>query len=239
MGRVKTLPILFEDDDLIAVSKPAGVIVGREDDPGSLESLVSSQIGRRVFPYHRLDKLTTGIVLLGKRTSHAKAMSEAFENKTIRKAYLAVVHGKWQWSKVETFVWRGSDGFMAQSEQPTSDGKKATTTFRALAHGAGKSLVEALPKTGRTHQIRLHCAFHGCPIIGDSVYGAEVVAASGSRVALASEPGLALHAYRLDFKHPASGKTVFLRDEPEQWKSSFLVGIDFEKSWKNLFKQVG
>jgi 23S rRNA pseudouridine955/2504/2580 synthase len=201
------MDILWEDADLLAVNKPAGLLV---DSGGRGDDLVT-RMG--CFAFHRLDRETSGIVLLGRSRRYAREITALFEEKRIRKAYLAVVRGEWRESRVD----------LAIEDRP------AVTTFRRLALGsfAGEaaSLIEALPKTGRTHQIRIHAAHVGHPILGDAKYG--VGDAPPAEVGDgASAPGHALHAHRLDFRHPASGETISVKSSPHEWLSAWLK--DFE-----------
>lgn len=193
------MDILWEDADLLAVNKPSGLLV---DSGGRGDDLVTRT---GCFAFHRLDRETSGIVLLGRSRRYAREITALFEEKRIRKAYLAVVRGEWRDSRVD----------LAIEDRP------AVTTFRRLAlgsfEGEAASLIEALPKTGRTHQIRIHAAHVGHPILGDAKYGV----ADGARAA-----GHALHAHRLDFRHPASGETISVRSVPSEWLSTWLK--DFE-----------
>jgi 23S rRNA pseudouridine955/2504/2580 synthase len=192
------MDILWEDADLLAVNKPAGLLV---DSGGRGDDLVT-RMG--CFAFHRLDRETSGIVLLGRSRRYAREITALFEEKRIRKAYLAVVRGEWRESRVDLSI----------------EDRPAVTTFRRLALGsfAGEaaSLIEALPKTGRTHQIRIHAAHVGHPILGDAKYGVAPTHATGH----------ALHAHRLDFRHPASGETISVRSAPHEWLSAWLK--DFE-----------
>ncbi len=205
---------LFEDEWLIAVSKPAG---WRSDE--DLRPAVSEGIGREAVLFHRLDKDTSGVILLGKRKEANAGISMAFEKHRIRKAYLAVVHGEWlpQWNRVESFVVRDSaSGRMRNVAEDTPEAKRALTTFRLLARAADRSLIEAMPKTGRTHQIRLHCALQKRPVMGDKLYGPSGEAAMAQ----------ALHAYRLDFRHPVTDKDIRIAAAvPEAWQETWLAPL--------------
>jgi 23S rRNA pseudouridine955/2504/2580 synthase len=220
------IEVIFEDEWLLAVCKPAGLAVQEMHERLSIERGVLDGVHRELVLYHRLDKDTSGLVLLGKSSSRQtdvnRAMTEAFEKKRIRKAYLAVVEGQWknEWNRVETFVARSeATGFMQNLTEATGGAKRALTTFRVLARSMPgtplKTWIEAMPKTGRTHQIRLHCLFHGCPILGDRYYGH------------ADEKPLALHAHRVDFSHPITGESVCLTAlPPEHWLTDRLVDLD-------------
>lgn len=220
--------VVYEDDWLLVVSKPAGLPVhaspGQKGD--DLESRLRRERGRSFVLFHRLDMDTTGLVVLGKRAEINRAMTEAFEKKRIRKAYLAAVEGRWrpEWNRVETFIDRDANGRWINRENPP--GKKSITTFRLLKASDEKSWIEAILKTGRTHQVRLHCLAKGCPILGDRVYGHVH---SGL-------PPQALHAYRMDFQHPITGERLQLVDPPpEYWKSEWLNGLETEAVMARLF----
>ncbi len=202
------MKVLFEDRDLLVVSKPAGLVVDGGEREDSFELLVRAHAGPGVFPFHRIDRATSGIVLYGKTKVHAAAITQGFEKKQIRKAYLAVVEGDWkpEWNRVESDV----------------DGKTALTTYRLMGRAANFSLIEALPKTGRKHQIRIHCKEKGCPIVGDTLHGAS-----------GGEPGVppleqALHAYKLSFKHPGTGDAISILDIPEHWRETYLAGFEWD-----------
>jgi 23S rRNA pseudouridine955/2504/2580 synthase len=213
--------VVFEDEWLVVVSKPSGLAV-QDLHEGMKQGTTQGCWGESLVLYHRLDKDTSGLVLFGKGSARRdevnRAMTQAFEKKRIRKAYLAVVNGRWknEWNRVETFVARNeSTGLMENLPRALPGAKRALTTFRVLASSQEKSWIEAMPKTGRTHQIRLHCLALGCPILGDRYYGK------------ADDLALALHAHRLDFIHPLTNVPICLVDPfPADWISTRLVGLD-------------
>ena len=228
--------ILWEDDDLIAVEKPTGLVVDEgvrktfdspaSELPSDLLSVVRGfgKAYESVFAFHRLDRETSGVVLLGKTRRQARGVTQAFEEKRIRKAYLAVVRGEWPTT-------------LTRVAMPIED-RASLTTYRRLAtgsfHAESASLLECLPKTGRTHQIRIHCSSSGFPILGDARYGAVDVHAA-PRGAADSDQGHALHAYRLDFRHPADGREISVRSAPLLWQTSWLAAFDIEKFWSQTF----
>lgn len=208
------IEVLYEDEVLLAVNKPAGMVMhpGRSR-AADLQTAVEEQIGREVIVFHRLDKDTTGVVLLGKRRSINAAMTQAFENKRIRKAYWAVVAGRWQpqWNRIETRIARGHDG---RWRNVAAGGRHAVSTCRLLAVTDARSWIEILPKTGRTHQIRLHCVAMGHPVLGDRLYGER------------SEFPMALHAWRVDLRHPLTGMPLQVRAAPPAyWGKHWLAGL--------------
>ena len=155
---------------------------------------------------HRLDRETTGIVLFAKNARWNRQWTALFEEKRVRKSYWAAVQGRWPkgLNRVDTLIDSCGDGKWTNS---LSAGKPSTTTFRLLGESEGNSCVEALPKTGRTHQIRLHCLKAGHPIVGDTLYGS-------------SEPRpMMLHASSVRFVHPASGKSIEVEAPlPADWE---------------------
>ena len=202
------IEILFQDDDLMVVNKPTGLMTesARPEDDTVLRR-VEAMIGRTPVAYHRLDKDTSGCILFGKTSRFNRQMATLFSEKKIRKEYWAVVEGDWppEQNRIETFIGSVGGGRWENREE---FGKIAITTFRCLARSEGKSLVQALPKTGRTHQIRLHCLHAGCPVVGDVLYGPP-----------GTERPLMLHARKLTFRHPGEGRTVEVEAPfPNTWR---------------------
>jgi len=217
----ENVSVVFEDPYLLVVNKPAGLKVhGREEGEMSLESLVArAQEGRRAILLHRLDRDTTGLVLFAKRKDAAGPLSRAFEEKRIRKSYWAVVKGRWPKgvTKVESFLERDPRDPRRQVSSPAGPGRRAVTTFRVLAASDEKTWLEVIPKTGRTHQIRVHCAATGHAILGDPLYGDGTAGA---------DAGLALHAERLLFRHPMTDEELDLHaPPPPAWRSELLAGL--------------
>jgi RluA family pseudouridine synthase len=220
--------ILYEDDVLVAVNKPAGLLVHPGPDAGrpSLQKLMEERLGRELVLFHRLDKDTTGIVLLGKQRSINTEMASAFAQKRIRKAYWAVVAGRWkpEWNRIETQIARAEDG---RYRNVVAGGRVAISTCRLLSASNEKSWIEVLPKTGRTHQVRLHCLALGHPILGDRIYGER------------SETPHALHAWRIDLRHPVSGEPVQIRAAaPSYWESEWLGELGIRAEYDSLVRRV-
>jgi 23S rRNA-/tRNA-specific pseudouridylate synthase len=181
-----------------------------------VQGLLERRLQRPLVLFHRLDIDTTGVVLLGKNRSINAAMAAMFEGRKIRKTYWAVVAGRWrpQWNRIETRIARTATGGW---HNVVAGGRLAVSTCRVLAGGGEKSWVEFLPKTGRTHQVRLHCLAMGCPILGDGVYGE------------AGPVPIALHARRIDMRHPLSGSTLRIEAPlPPYWADVWLRGLDVE-----------
>lgn len=204
-----TPSILHEDDDLLALNKPSGLLCEgggqREDD---LEQIASRLCSKTVRCCHRLDRLTSGVVLLRKTARFNAELAALFEQHRVRKLYWALVEGRWPagLNRIETLIAPVGNGVWANV---TVGGKPAVSTIRVLAVDSGQNLswLGVLLKTGRTHQARLHCWHAGCPIFGDPVYG------SGE------ESGLfGLHARELRLSHPGTGHDLTLiAPPPETW----------------------
>lgn len=211
------IKLLYEDDDLVFALKPSGLLTeGGGDRELDLERLLEQQIGKRVWCCHRLDRMTSGALLLRKNAKHTKGLSEAFAKRSVRKEYRALVEGEWdkRMQKMETNIAMFDNGIWANVE---SGGRQAISTFQLLEYSskADASLVRVLLKTGRTHQARLHCQKAGHPIVGDAQYGGRV---SGDL--------FGLHAYSLKLKHPKTGEALDIKAElPGKWKS-FLAGAE-------------
>jgi 23S rRNA pseudouridine1911/1915/1917 synthase len=203
------LDVLFEDDHLICINKPPGLVVhpatGHRD--GTLvnailhhcSALSSGSHPLRPGIVHRLDKDTSGCILVAKNDETQASLSAQFAARTARKIYLAVVRGR---PRTTGGVISGAIARhpyhrqrMTVSNRPGA--RAAETTWRVLASSDGLSLLECHPKTGRTHQIRVHLKHLGHPVAGDRTYGGG-----------ADHPRQLLHAWRLGITHPATGELL-------------------------------
>lgn len=219
---VRNPEIIFEDSDIVVVGKPAGMIV--HSAPGHADNSLADHLaktrpgmygcGSRERPgvVHRLDIGTSGVMVFAKTPRAYRALREAFESHgRIRKTYLAVLHGapKTKTGRIENTIGRKPwDPKRMAVDVP--DGKRAVSEWTVLAKKSGVSLVEFVIETGRTHQIRVHAADLGCPIVGDELYGD---AAKDRRLRVRPTRAL-LHAVMLSFPHPATGKIVEFAAEP-------------------------
>lgn len=221
------LHILYEDEALIAVDKPAGMLVhpSFSRNTGTLANRLLGYYQKTaqpcaVHPVSRLDRDTLGVVLLAKNAHiHAKlcAMSKSG---AIEKTYRALVFGCPTESEglIDAPIARVSETSLLRCIR--EDGKPARSRYRVLASTEGASLLELQPLTGRTHQLRLHCAYLGCPILGDPQYGTAASRTFSQARGLFSQQ---LCAASLRFCHPFRGKIVEIR-------SDFAVTLDFLSS---------
>lgn len=207
--------ILYEDETLLLVNKPAGLTVhpGAGCAHGTLvhgllahtQSL--SRVAGPMKPglVHRLDKDTSGIMVVAKDDVTHRALARQFADRTVQRTYLALVDGAIAREQGTISARLGRHPIHRQriAVQPADRGREAITRYRVLRRWPGMTLVELRPETGRTHQLRVHLAHLGHPILGDPHYGPK-----GRGPAEVVVPRQALHAFRLGFVHPATGETV-------------------------------
>ena len=204
------IAVLYEDDQCLAIRKPPGLASGPTRDPDRAHAarLAEELSGRPLTLLHRIDKETSGVLLLAKTADFADALTRAFRQRTVQKTYLALIRG----SPPAEFevVSHLSEGEGGRMHLVRSGGVRAETRFSTLAERGGYALVEARPRTGRTHQIRVQLAQSGHPILGDSLYGGEASVKSHP------VPRQMLHAWSLAFYHPGAGREVRVEDPPPE-----------------------
>lgn len=200
------IAVVYEDDALVVIDKPAGLLaVATESEKADtafarLRAHLEACRAGRPFVVHRLDRETSGLLLFARSPEVRDRLQADWE--AVAKTYLAVVEGVPDPAvgRVENFLTEGRDLRVRAGSRPGGTAKRAVTRYRVVTARGGYSLVEVGLETGRKHQIRVHLAGLGCPVIGDGVYGA------------ATDPAgrLGLHAWRLAFDHPVTGRRVEL-----------------------------
>ncbi len=193
--------LLSADEHLVAVDKPAGVPAQATltTDRGTLPELVGALLGAPVTLVHRLDRETSGVTAFARSREAAAALAEAFRAGTPEKTYLALTARPPSPPEGRLEAPLGKDPARPGLRRVTPGGEPAATRYRTLAIGPGGALVEARPETGRTHQIRVHLAHLGAPLLGDARYGGP------RRVGEVEIPRVMLHARRLELVHPVTG----------------------------------
>jgi len=204
------LDVIYEDEDILVVNKRAGLAVHPASSWGEgtlINALFYYQIPLPQYGFplrpgivHRLDKNTSGVMVIAKRDIAYLRLIEEFKARRVEKEYLALVEGKWQGEKTIDLPLGRSTRNPCLMEVRKRGGKAAYTEIEVVGRGKEFSLLLVKPKTGRTHQIRVHLASQGYPIVGDTVYGSKKGKELFSRQAL--------HAFTLSFNHPSSGEWV-------------------------------
>ena len=218
----REFPVVWEDEWLIAVDKPAGVAVhgGSGVSFGVIEQLRRSRPEARFLELvHRLDKETSGLLLIAKKRSALLALQDQFRRRETGKTYAAIVAGAWPASRkvIDLALHKTLDAAGERHVRVVAadhaDGRRSISLVAVVAAGQRVSLLDVTIKTGRTHQIRVHLAHEGHPIVGDPKYGDFALnraLARGEAVPGARFERMFLHARRLRFEHPASGEVIEL-----------------------------
>ena len=234
------LDIIYEDSDMLVVNKAAGMVVHEGSGVksgtlvnallGHIEHLSSNGGDERPGIVHRLDKMTSGLVVVAKNDAAHRRLSDMFKAREMRKTYVALVHGRLATDSGEVNRPVGRDPHRrTRMKAGGIAARDALTKYRVLRRIGQFTLVEALPQTGRTHQIRVHLSSLGHPVVGDNTYGAPAKLRFGT----VEEPTLArtfLHAAKLAFAHPITGAPMkFEAPLPAELKE-FLVHLENRQS---------
>ncbi len=214
------LSILYQDDHIVAVNKPAGLLTlpdrFRQDIP-NLRGQLIDMFGE-IFVVHRLDKATTGVIVFAKNAEAHKEMSINFQNREVEKCYHAIVSGVVEKDTMDIDIPLSEDTNRKGLMKPSARGKESFTKINVKERFKIATLLECLPVTGRQHQIRVHLAAIGHPLLVDSDYGTltefklstikrrfKVSKDEEERPILTRTP---LHAFSITFKHPATGESI-------------------------------
>jgi 23S rRNA pseudouridine1911/1915/1917 synthase len=218
------LDVLYEDEDVVVVNKPAGMIVhpGAGVTRGTMAAALLhrfggvgglSAVGGPLRPgiVHRLDKETSGVIVIARTDAAHRKLVEAFRDRLVQKIYLALLHGKIKGDSgsIELPVVRD----LRRRSRMTArrrEGREARTDWRARLRFDAFIMIEADLRTGRTHQIRVHFSALGCPVVGDTLYGAPRQERVGSELLPPLDRNF-LHAARVAFAHPRTGKRIEVR----------------------------
>jgi len=208
------ISVIFENDDIVVIDKPSGIL---SHSKGALnEEFTVADFFKKTSKYnahtnrpgivHRLDRDTSGVMLGVKNDSTAKSISNQFSKRKVKKIYYAVVEGTPRNPIALIDVPIGRNPSSPSKFRVDPKGKSAVTSYETLASNGKYSLVKLMPTTGRTHQLRVHMAYIGHPILGDRVYGKE-------------SDRLYLHAASLELTIPGGERKVFTSDVPELFRS--------------------
>lgn len=221
---VQVLPILFEDRDLLVIDKPSGIVVNKSDTTSgeeTVQDLVEDKIEKtdegkdseyalRGGIVHRLDKETSGLLLIAKNKQAFENLQSQFKARTVDKDYIALAHGQIKPDAGEINVPVGRLPWNRKRFGVLSGGRESRTLYNTLeTNGEGKdalTLIRLKPQTGRTHQIRVHLKYLNHPIFADPVYGGRKTSRNDRKIL----DRVFLHAYSISFNHPKNGKRVIL-----------------------------
>lgn len=209
------MKVIHQDERLLVIDKPAGLPVlpdGWEKDAPYLVKMLEAEFGK-TWIVHRLDKVTSGVMIFARTAEAHRDLNLQFENREADKIYHAIVEGEPGWKeKTAKHPLLADVGRKHRTVVNDKKGKPSETRYRVLKRYPGVALVEAKPFTGRTHQVRVHAAALGHPLLGDVLYGA-------SETDLIARP--ALHAYSLTISHPVTGERLaFKAEHPEDFVSA-------------------
>lgn len=220
------LTILYQDDKILVIDKPAGIAVhtapgerGRATIADALTSHVADpETPERPGIVHRLDKDTSGVLIVARDPDTKADLARQFKDRESQKTYLAVVIGRLRPAEatIRLPLARKPQDPMRRAVHP--GGKDAETAYRTLAEAPGYSLVEAHPKTGRTHQIRVHFAALGHPVAGDRLYGGRQLPGAPARQLL--------HAASLTIRHPDKGEMTFNSPMPDDMRRFWEARVE-------------
>lgn len=226
------IEIVYEDDSIIVVNKPKGLVVhpanGNPD--GTLVNAIMaickdslSGIGGEIRPgiVHRLDKDTSGLLIVAKTDKAHVNLSEQIKNREVKKTYIALVRGNVRENEATIDMPIGRSKKDRKKMAVTKDGKNAVTHFKVLKRYDGYTLLKVNIETGRTHQIRVHLSEIGYPVVGDMVYsnGKNKFGVNGQ----------CLHAAELDFKHPITGSKIHLEAKLPEYFENILRSLEEEQ----------
>ncbi len=215
------IPVLYEDEDLLVINKPPGVVVNRAESVKgeTIQDWAEGKLGKfdqldtldqdfkdRAGIVHRIDKETSGILLIAKHPPAFAELQRQFKERTIHKTYLAIAHGKLVPEIGEIRAPVGRLPWNRERFGIVPEGKEAVTKYKVYKYYKDYSVVELYPETGRTHQIRVHLKYINHPIVGDFLYAGRKTARDDRTWA----PRVMLHAWKISFTHPKTGETVAL-----------------------------
>jgi 23S rRNA pseudouridine1911/1915/1917 synthase len=213
------LPVIYEDDSVIVIDKPAGIISharGRYWDEPSVASFIRNRVkfndaNERAGIVHRLDRATSGVMICAKNSDALKYLQKQFGDRKVTKKYISIISGTIEPHRAIIDLPIGRNIKKPQTMMVIEGGKSATTEYRSIGESSKYTMLELLPKTGRTHQLRVHLKYINKPILGDILYGGEIA------------ERLFLHASSLEIRLPGSGELQkFVSELPKAFKEKMF-----------------
>ena len=209
------MDIIYQDEHILIINKPEGLSVlpeGWDKDATYLVKTLEEQFDK-IWVVHRIDKVTSGIIIFALTAEAHRSLNIQFEKHLVEKTYHAILNGSPKWlDKITKFPLRANVGSKHRTVVDNRNGVRSETRFKILKRYHASALVEAMPMTGRTHQIRVHAYALGFPLLGDILYSAP-------ETNIISRP--ALHAYSLKFTHPTTNEVMsFQAEYPGDFKTA-------------------
>lgn len=223
----QTLPVVYEDDHVVVINKPVGVLThakGALTEEFSVAEFVRPRMTEkddtnRPGIVHRLDRATSGIIICAKDGEAKKLLQKQFQDRKAHKTYIAVVKGTPKHPEAKIDLPIGRNPKAPSSFRVDAKGKPAVTTYKTLASNGTYGVLELKPQTGRTHQLRVHLAYIGCPIVGDTLY-------NGGKSPISR---MCLHAKELEITIPNSQRETFVAPLPDDF-AAFVKDISYDAS---------
>jgi len=207
------MKIIHADEHLLVIDKPANLSVlpdGWKKDAPYLARMLEQEFGR-IWVVHRLDKITSGVMVFARDAETHRALNRQFENHEAQKTYHAIVEGNPKWEeKTAKHPLRANVGHKHRTMVDDKNGKPSETRFKILKRYPSSALIEAKPMTGRTHQVRVHAYALGFPLLGDILYGA-------SETDLLARPALHAHSLSIDWK---GERVTFTAPYPDDFRAA-------------------
>lgn len=221
----ETLPMVYEDEHVVVINKPVGVLThakGALTDEFSVAEFMRPKMKEpdetnRPGIVHRLDRATSGIIICAKDSETKRLLQKQFQDRKAHKTYIAVVKGTPKHAEAKIDLAIGRNPKVPSSFRVDAKGKSAVTLYKTLASNGTYSVLELKPETGRTHQLRVHLAYIGCPIVGDTLYG-------GGKSPIYR---MCLHAKELEITIPQSRRETFVAPLPDDMQQ-FVGEIERE-----------
>jgi 23S rRNA pseudouridine955/2504/2580 synthase/23S rRNA pseudouridine1911/1915/1917 synthase len=232
----KSLDLIFEDDDIIVLSKASGMfsIPDRwKKDAPNLYTILNDKYGK-IFTVHRLDRDTSGVMIFAKNAEAHKHLNQQFQEHTIKKLYHVVVAGNVPQDEIKIDIPLMENPSKPGITMPTMRGKESLTIMRIMEKYSGATLVECELVTGRHHQIRVHCAAIGHPLLVDDLYGTATeffISSIKRKFKLKKQTDekpiisrITMHAKSIEFKHPKTNEIVsFVSEYPKDFRALLQV----------------
>src|SRR3989344_8515314 len=218
------LPILYEDADVVAVAKPAGLLThtDRKSNAPTAEDWFKEKYGAEGGYVHRLDRDTSGVLVFAKNAAAYEFLRNAFHDREVQKTYLAFIYGvpKEKGGVIDFDIGRSRRDFRLRSAQPKAKGRlrEALTRYEVIGETGEYALLKVNPETGRTHQISVHLKAIHHPIVGDSLYATGFFKSEMKPLDISR---LGLHAYMLDLPLPSGGRTLIHAPIPSDLAPAF------------------